>query len=69
MLKLLFVLGRNLTGYMGVDGSVWWDPTLGAFSHTVRGASYILQWRLSTFSSSKGLLLLDHIISMFRGIL
>lgn len=49
-------IGRNLTESMGMDGSVWWDPTLGVFSHTVKGVSYILHWRLSTFSSSRELL-------------
>lgn len=34
-------VGRSLTRSMGVDGSVWWDPTLGAFSLTLKGASYI----------------------------
>ncbi|KAG6398087.1 hypothetical protein SASPL_139538 [Salvia splendens] len=47
---------RILTTRMGVDGSVWWDPSLGAFSLTPKGASYISLYTLSTSSSSKLLL-------------
>ncbi|KAL0342014.1 UNVERIFIED_CONTAM: hypothetical protein Scaly_1864000 [Sesamum calycinum] len=60
---LFTIIGRNLTKDMGMDGSVWWDLTLGAFSLTLKGVSYISHWRLSTFSSSKVLFLLDKIAS------
>lgn len=41
-----------------MDGNVWWDQTLGVFSHTRKGVSFILHLKLSTFLSSKVLPLL-----------
>lgn len=41
---------------MGVDGSAWWVPILGVSSLILRELSSTLNWRLSIFSSSKGLL-------------
>lgn len=61
--SLFTIIGRNLTKDMEMDGSVWLDLTLGAFSLTLKGVSYISHWRHSTFSSSKVLLILDEIAS------
>lgn len=42
---------------MDLVGNVWLDQILGVFSLTLKELSSISLWRLSVFSSSKGLLL------------
>jgi len=49
---------------MVLDGSVWWDRVLGAFSPIPREPSSTLPWRLSISSSSKGLLIISDYIFM-----
>lgn len=40
---------------MGVDGSAWWVQILGVSSLILKELSSTLNWKLSIFSSSKGL--------------
>lgn len=46
---------RILTRHMGVDGSAWWVQILGVSSLILKELSSTLNWKLSIFSSSKGL--------------
>lgn len=50
--------GRSLTKDMGEGGNVWWDQISVVSLHILRGHSFIFNWRPSSFSSSKVLLLL-----------
>lgn len=54
--------GRSLTRDMGEGGNVWWDQILVVSLHILRGHSFIFNWRLSNFSSSKDLLPLPPVI-------
>lgn len=47
---------RILTRDLGVDGSALWVRILGVSSLIPKELSSTLSWRLSIFSSSKGLL-------------
>lgn len=53
---MVYWTDRSLTRSMVLDGSVWWDRVLAAFSPIPREPSCTLLWRLSIFSSSKELL-------------
>jgi len=66
---MVYLSGRSLIPSTVLDGSVWWDQVLGAFSHIRREASSTLLWRLSISSSSKGLLNLSQYILMLASIL
>lgn len=60
-MSLFFLfMRRSLIRDMDLDGNVWWGQTSAVSSLIPKGLSSISLWRLSTFSSSKGLLLLLH---------